>query len=147
MGLNPMKSAIAVLTPDATAPENCDAQLEQRLPYIVESFTDPKGKNALRVHMGGDDANKIIRYAHVLLKELAFRTGLTTFFEFEARDKKNAGTLQLEIDVSELSTDKDKNQWFDMFSVIKTRVESELKTNDILAGDGKSEYKVTVSVV
>ena len=147
MGLNPMKSAIAVLTPDATAPANCEAQLEQRPPYTVESFKDEKGKNALRVRMGGNDAHKIMRYAHVVLKELAFRTGLTSFFEFETRDKKNARILELEIDTSELPTDKNKEQWLEHFGVLKTRVESELKTNDILAGDGKSNYQVTVSVV
>lgn len=147
MGLNPMKSAIAVLTPDATAPANCEAQLEQRPPYTVESFKDEKGKNALRVRMGGNDAHKIMRYAHVVLKELAFRTGLTSFFEFETRDIKNAGILELEIDTSELPTEKNKEQWLEHFGVLKTRVESELKTNDILAGDGKSNYQVTVSVV
>lgn len=147
LGLNPMKSAVAILTPSSNAVKNCDALLESRPPYTVEPIKDKLGKNGYLVKMKGDDHNKIIRYACVVLKELAFKSGVTRLLEFETRDKNNSGSLILELDTSQLELSKTNKNWNEIFSVIKDRTELELKDSHVLAGDGESYFQVELKVV
>ncbi len=147
LGLNPMKSAVAILSPDNTASEDHQAFFESRPPYTVAPIKDKLGKNAYLVKMEGDDGNKIIRYACVVLKELAFKSGVTRFFEFETRDKNNAGLLSLEINTSQLQASGFAKNWSEVFAVIKERTELELKDSHVLAGDGESYFQVELKVV
>lgn len=147
LGLNPMKSAVAILTPSSSAKKESDAVLECRPPYSVELIKDKAGRNAFLVKMNGDDHSKIIRYACVLLKELAFKSGVTRLFEFEARDKNNSGLLVLEINTSQLEAANANKNWNEIFSVIKDRTELELKDSHVLAGDGESYFQVELKVV
>lgn len=146
MWLNPMKSAQAVLTLDNSAPANCEAKFESRPPYAVESIKDARGKNGFHVRMGGEDSDKIIRYANIVLKELAYMNGKTSEIEFESRDHDNAGFIVVEIDTSSLPDNKPLSEWAEIFSVIKNRTEDELTTSEVKAGDGESNYSIELRV-
>lgn len=146
VGLNPMKSAVAVLTIDRDAPQYCDATLESRPPYLIEVVKGAAGKNEHLVKMTGNDHNKILRYAHVVLKEIAFKCGVTRLFEFDSRDKNHGGVIILEIDTSALEKPQSITNWDSFFSVIKNRVETELRDSHVLAGDGESHFTVELQI-
>ena len=147
MWLNPMKSAQAVLTLDSSAPENHVAIFENRPPYTVEPIKDAKGKNGFYIRMDGDDPDKIIRYANVVLKEHAYMYGKPSAVEFETRDHENAGSVILEISTNKLSGDKPLSEWTEIFSVIKMRTEDELLTSRVKAGDGESDFVIDLRVI
>lgn len=146
---NLMKSGIAVLSPKTNASKNETAHLEERVPYTVEPAKDDAGNNAHKIVMRGDDPNKIIHCAHVVLKELAIKTGVAFGYEFEGlHDPLHAGKLFLEIDTSGLTPgETTKEEWLERFSIIKTRVDDELFTGRVAAGNKKNRYRVVLSVI
>ncbi|WP_323816595.1 hypothetical protein [Cellvibrio sp. NN19] len=147
MWLNPMKSAHAVLRLDNAAPEDCEATFESRPPYTVEPIKDSNGKNGFYIRMEGDDPEKIIRYANVVLKELAYMNGKTSEIEFESRDHDNAGVIILEVNTNNLPSNRNISEWTEIFSVIKERTEDELSINGVKAGDGESNFVIDLRVL
>lgn len=146
---NLMKSGIAVLSPNTNAHKNEIAQLEARVPYIVEPAKDDAGNNAHKIIMQGDDPDKIIHCAHVVLKEIAIKTGVAFGYEFEGlHDPLHAGKLFLEIDITGLEPkETTKEEWLERFSIIKTRMDDELFAVRVAAGNKKNRYRVILSVI
>ena len=99
--------------------------------------------------MQGDDPDKIIHCAHVVLKEIAIKTGVAFGYEFEGlHDPLHAGKLFLEIDITGLEPkETTKEEWLERFSIIKTRMDDELFAGRVAAGNKKNRYRVILSVI
>ena len=145
LALNPMKSAIAVLSLNESADDSPEVKFEKRPEYTVD-HRDSGGVVSTFVSLTGDDLELMVRYGAVILKEQAFKTGVTPLVEFETRNKSHGGQLGLTVNCSGLL---EKGITFDdcekRFGSLKQRVEEQFKNSGVRAGDGENPFVVTVT--
>lgn len=112
--------------------------IPERPKMTVLTLETPAGEHELAIGVSLDDVDEIIRYGTILLKELAYFRGPRVGSEL---DPKHNGVLRLMVDGSRI-----KKSDMGRLNEIAGCAEHHFSSLGFKAGNGKSDFKVTVEV-
>jgi len=139
---NTMKGAILVLTEGENSEKYVEAEIESRPPMTVELTTNSTGDAVYQVTINHDNLDDVIRFSTIALKETAFKHG--SYSTSTETNKKHHGELVLQVKAEPLAMNED--ELLSALGVIKERVEGNLISSRVKAGDKKSAFVVDIQL-
>jgi hypothetical protein len=144
---NTMKGGILVLTQDKNIESNADeiveVNIEARPPMTVTLVKGALGQDVYQVTIDHDNLDDIIRFSTIALKEVAFRHG--KYSSATDTNKNHHGQLLLKVNRQGLKISLDELS--QKLAIIKQRVEDNLISSRVKAGDGKNSFVVDIELV
>lgn len=144
---NTMKGGILVLTQnnsiECNADEIVEVNIESRPPMAITLVKDELGHDVYQVTIDHDNLDDIIRFSTIALKEVAFRHG--KYSSATDTNKNHQGQLLLKVSSQSLKVSSDELS--QKLAIIKQRVEGNLTSSRVKAGDGKSSFAVDIELI
>lgn len=144
---NTMKGGVLVLTQNNTiecnADEMVEAEIEARPPMGITLVKDELRHDVYQVTIDHDNLDDIIRFSTIALKEVAFRYG--KYSSATETNKNHQGQLLLKVNSQKLNMSHDELS--QKLAIIKQRVEGNLTSSRVKAGDGKNSFVVNIELV
>jgi len=140
---NTMKGAVLILTPAECKNKQVEAKIEPRPPIQIKLANTELGNKVYQVTIEHDDLDEIIRFSTITLKEIAFKYG--KYPSTTETNRNHNGNLQLFVKANVLNMTE--TDLLEALSIIKFRVEENLSSTDVRAGDGKNDFTVDIQLV
>ena len=140
---NAMKGGILVLSQVDEAEKFVEAVIEERPNTVIELAQNTAGEEVYQVAISHDDLDDIIRFSTITLKEVAFKYG--KYKSSTDKNENHHGKLLLMVDSQKLNLNADELK--QKLAIIKQRVEANLVSSRVKAGDGKSDFVVDIELV
>lgn len=140
---NTMKGGILVLSQVDVAEKFVEANIEERPNTVIEFVQNTEGEDVYQVTFSHDDLDDLIRFSTITLKEIAFKHG--NYESSTETNESHHGKLLLKIDAQKVNLNNEELS--QKLAIIKERVEANLVSSGVKAGDGKSDFVVDIELV